>query len=200
MFNHVEKDGSWYCLLHRYPPCCVCRTTPRPESAMQSKMKFKDWTCESCRNAQKAGHTTPQPTSHSGAHILPLDAAATPDVSSTPAESTAKRHGWHTCQECGKEVRTKDFRQKTTGHRISERCKACEFPTCAVCGKHWESKTPRRPDKDLLKYENAMFPSQSVRWYCETKKECQAQRPRPCYLCHEYRESDMFRKWKNDKE
>ena len=49
MFNHVEADGSWYCLLHRYPPCCVCRVTPRPESAMVSKMKFKDWTCDACK-------------------------------------------------------------------------------------------------------------------------------------------------------
>ena len=59
MFNHLEKDGSWYCLLHRYPPCSVCRITPRPETAMQSKMKFKDWTCEGCRRAQKTAQHRP---------------------------------------------------------------------------------------------------------------------------------------------
>ena len=47
--NHVEADGSWYCLMHRYPPCHVCRVTPRPAWAMHSKLKFSDWTCSKCK-------------------------------------------------------------------------------------------------------------------------------------------------------
>ena len=41
--NHVEADGKWFCHSHRYPPCSVCRRTPRPASAISGKIKFKAW-------------------------------------------------------------------------------------------------------------------------------------------------------------
>ena len=58
--NHVEADGSWYCLQHRYPPCCVCRKTPRPATAMHSKLKFKDWTCAACKTSRAIASSAEQ--------------------------------------------------------------------------------------------------------------------------------------------
>ena len=53
--NHVEADGKWYCHSHRYPPCSVCRITPRPLSAISGKIKFKAWVCGGCKTPPQPG-------------------------------------------------------------------------------------------------------------------------------------------------
>ena len=160
MFNHVEKDGSWYCLLHRYPPCSVCRITPRPESAMHSKMKFKDWTCEACRHTQKAEQTTPQP-------FITVNDSVECSFGPRPSNTTAMmKRGWHPCTECHLERQTKDFRQREN-YNIPKtgRCRDCEFPPCAACGKQrLESEGPvpqQRPENEAD--GSGKFPGQRAR-------------------------------------
>ena len=46
--NHLDTDGNWLCLRHRYPPCSVCGTAERPRTARHSKQKLKEWTCSTC--------------------------------------------------------------------------------------------------------------------------------------------------------
>ena len=86
----------------------ACAESLRGQSApMVSKTKFKDWTCEGCRHAQKAGQTAPN-TSDAGPNVQPLEAEA-PHVSSPPPTSTPKRRGWHPCSECHLERQPQDF-------------------------------------------------------------------------------------------
>ena len=47
--NHVEADGKWYCHAHKYPPCRVCRTTPRSEGAARARVKFEEWVGAVCK-------------------------------------------------------------------------------------------------------------------------------------------------------
>ena len=146
MLNHVEADGSWYCLLHRYPPCCVCRVTPRPESAMASKMKFKDGPCDPCKHLQKEGRTK-ETTSDAGRSVHTLESEA-PSSSLAQGSGTSRQRGEHPCKECQRKRRTKDFRLDAWGKiPNTERCKECEFPDCHCCGFNKDSS---KRAKDLL--------------------------------------------------
>ena len=133
MLNHVEADGSWYCLLHRYPPCCVCRVTPRPASAMVSKKKFKDWTCDGCRDVDKEGQSSAKPSdAGTGAHAVESGARTS---SSAAGTSPTDLGALHPCKECQQPLRSEDFRKYKNRHvSRTGRCKACEFPACASCG------------------------------------------------------------------
>ena len=152
---------------------------------MVSKMKFKDWTCDSCRDEQKTDQRAQQASSNSNAND---DAGAAP---ATAATTTPKRRGWHTCKQCHLERQHKDFRVYDKGQNAS-RCRDCEYPTCAACGKR-SQKQVEPPSQELQAYESATFPGQRTRWYCDNPR-CQTQSPCKCDLCLQYRECDMFRR------
>ena len=117
------------------------------------------------------------------------------DTSPAPA-ATPPPYGWHRCTECRIVQRLKDFRRMNATHKARQgRCLACEFPTCAACGM--QSKRLMDPPSEKLRdYENATFPGQRCRWYCD-KHTCNTQRPRECDLCHVMKEHQMFRKTAN---
>ena len=124
MFNHVEADGSWYCLLHRNPPCCVCRVTLRPESAMLSRMKFKDWTCDPCKHLQTRVQTVHVVSNSS--QSVPTVTKGVPNSYAASQTGISKQRGWHTCNECRQRPRTKDFNLKDC-RPDSGRCKDCRI-------------------------------------------------------------------------
>ena len=120
MFNHVEPDGSWYCLLHRYPPCCVCRVVARPESAMTSKMKFKDWTCDTCKHSQKDLTKPSMSTTAGEPSVQP------PKSRSVTKSDSAKPRNHHECQECFTWKPHTQFPKKDSRSlRRDQRCEAC---------------------------------------------------------------------------
>ena len=43
--NHLDSKGKWHCNKHRYPPCSVCRITPRPEKLLTQTSRYKEWVC-----------------------------------------------------------------------------------------------------------------------------------------------------------
>jgi hypothetical protein len=125
LHNHVELDGSWYCHSHRYPPCSICRVTPRPASAISGKIKFKDWVCYACKGAQ------------------------TPGGNEVEESSTVDKTDVSACTQCRKPKSKAEMARKKTksGTRILDRCNDCAYPVCASCGRRSkvEEGPVRRP-------------------------------------------------------
>ena len=165
---------------------------------MQSKMKFKDWTCDPCKYLRKEGQTA-QTVSNSSQSVHTVKAgapnASAPSSSAAAKTSNSNQRGWHTCTECQQPQRTEDFNlEKSRKIPDSGRCEDCESPACHSCGLH--QRPPKRIEdwKPVPVKEQIESPDGTRVWYCE-KRTCQARRPRTCDVCFQHKDMQMF---KND--
>ena len=175
------RQQSMRCLLCEYPQCAACGVHSVERVEATSKEQETDRSGE--YPGQRARWYCQRDTCQS----------QRPRNVST---ATPKTRGWHPCTQCHLERQTKDFNLKKSGNiPDSGRCKDCEYPTCAACGKQ-SQKIVDPPSEKLRDYENATFPGQRCRWFCDNPR-CKTQSPRKCDLCLQYREYDMFRKEKD---
>ena len=147
----VARVGKYTCEKCLYPPCNICKTTPRPQGG-GSKYKchiMPEWVCPGCKTScRKCGgvskctcekclyppchicKTTPRPcrTSMYKCHIMPEWVC----------------HGCKTnCAKCGRACLEKKTEGRTREEGIGL-CDACLLPPCPTCGK-------ARP-KDMRRY------------------------------------------------
>jgi len=173
--NHVSEDGSWYCLTHRYPPCHVCRLTPRPPSGMHSKMRFRDWTCGTCKaNLMRCKDWTC------------ATCKANEMLSPPPVARGDGRRKPRTCDGCGSERALTEFsKEKKAAYDRHKKtiCKLCEKPPCAVCGHRAKSKVAQS-DKIAGQWWCPNPP-------CQAAKAC-AQGAHPCTVCGQCKEKEAF--------
>ena len=216
--NHVEADGSWYCLMHRYPPCHICRVTARPVGAMLSKMKFTDWTCPECKDdistcaagrGSKPASSAQAPTSVQSASKITTQSqdskAATSQCEATKAAAKDNREKTQslsntvlenrknktsTCNECGVVRPHTDFTFRDAS-RINHtgRCDFCSFPTCEFCGQKSDTAVPK--EKKQPKEDGS---KKCGVWFCDSKT-CTNQRPRTCDVCLQMKDINLFNKY-----
>ena len=138
--NHVEKDGKWYCHSHRYPPCSVCRKTPRPASAISGKIKFKDWICDGCQASEPPGGLDSSGGLKAEARLQTQAAAAALDTDATPRNEQQKTDG----KLIGGKYALDVMKKTHSSHLVringklttngKARCRVCSLPDCGACG------------------------------------------------------------------
>ena len=102
--NHLDAKGKWYCRTHRYPPCSVCRITPRPPGWFDANLKFKQWVCATCQTNPPA---IPTVTDGSRNVAMKSGSPIPPDDSSnvtTKAGTIVKEGKPQVCDICKEQV------------------------------------------------------------------------------------------------
>ena len=109
-------DNVYYCQEHKYPRCSgiLCselQYAERKTRIITTKNRFKTWSCDECKQAS----------------------------SDMASRSTEKEYvSCKICRRCQKSLREVDF-DKDSSHHLYNVCRACQHPTCAICGTTRES-------------------------------------------------------------
>ena len=155
----IPRVGKYTCEKCMYPPCHICKTTPRPgssgERAGGSKYtvdNMPEWVCPGCKNlCQKCGGEVPK--RDKGGRNRDYEAGLCDVCLYPPCPSCAKarpckekkysasvRPIWTcdacigtACIQCGEAAPIpKDAKKKSYGENL---CDKCLYPPCPTCGK-----------------------------------------------------------------
>ena len=125
--NHLDTNGKWHCHKHRYPPCNVCRITPRPEKFLHRKSKYKEWVCSTCQDQTGAPKMKPRRQSST--------VEQTPNTSTAQQQPVSANAPVQTQQDRGTCINPLCNNKHGGDARRDGICDTCSFPACNNCGR-----------------------------------------------------------------
>ena len=125
--NHLDSKGKWHCNKHRYPPCSVCRITPRPEKLLTQTSRYKEWVCNTCQDKTNTAEKIPRKLSST--------VEQTPKLSASQQQSASASVPVGTQQDRSMCINPLCENKHGGDARRDGICESCNFPNCANCGR-----------------------------------------------------------------